>query len=743
MRAIHESDPQNPDALYPPHTVEMILLAFVYKKYSGDRNVLKAFFDELNLQLGRKILLDDLDEQWIKESFKAVNQAEALNKIEHIFAAQDLMQSIKQHFAEFVYNAFQIRAFPAPIGYATSSYAYEIRKTTAGFSDCMCNTMRNFINLYAYDVEKNQFTLEKLLANMDISAAHPALAYFLKSFGDINITPSQQAHNAWLTVISDIPYGAYNRVVDGATGQSSVMFAGKGYIAIPENERTEELPGWLKNNGYQPLGKNQYGYELQPSIKNIIIVLDHLLQLNLFMQAGGLAKEFMRPDFIAIYFSKLCATLKATGFLSTQSNAERGEFDKDFDALDYTQNKLYMYFDLAKIIGKFTTSSGHGELELIKAEGSLEEWAFINLLQKIQNFTDQLSLSLLVTNVLYKQEINFENLKNNPHYLYINLFATPLENTGRLHSILNGAFFSYTHLKTKISIKDLLLRLADNQPDATQRQNLKLSILNAFVHKLSNDEAMRIGSNILKELVQAATQGIEDQNHKIRLLALSLFRALVEKGQSYPEAIQAATKEIMDQSQSSERMYALHLFKVLFKKDQGFAEAIQAATKGIVNQEEGVRHSAIDLFEALFDKGQAFPEAIEVATKGIVNQKPEVRESALNLFKALFDKDQAFYEATQVAEKGIADPDDDVRYSALELFQALVAKDQAFDKAAQAAEKGITDDFDVMYLALDLFKQLITKVPDETKKIIQKLLDDPNLTWDKHVKDQLGELLKK
>ena len=154
----------------------------------------------------------------------------------------------------------------------------------------------------------------------------------------MNIASSFEAHNAWLQVISNLPYVAYNRMVDGVTGQfTKALDSGKGYIAIPENERSNELLGWLKNAGYQVLGKNQYGYELQPSVKNIIIVLDHLLQLNLFSEAGGLAKEFMRSDFIAVYFPKLCARIKATGFLSIQKTAKQGELNKDFDALDYTR----------------------------------------------------------------------------------------------------------------------------------------------------------------------------------------------------------------------------------------------------------------------------------------------------------------------------------------------------------------------------------------------------------------------
>ncbi len=176
--ALKESDPNNVNALYPLHTIEMVLLAFIYKKYSANRAVLKAFYDALNTLFGEKILLRELTETWVKDSFKPVTQAEALKTIENIFAAKDIKQSIDQRFAEFVYNAFQIRAFPAPSGYAIAVYEYKKGEKTAPFSDCMDNAMRGFINLYAYDQQQNKFTLEKLLATMGLTAVHPDLANF-------------------------------------------------------------------------------------------------------------------------------------------------------------------------------------------------------------------------------------------------------------------------------------------------------------------------------------------------------------------------------------------------------------------------------------------------------------------------------------------------------------------------------------------------------------------------------------
>jgi hypothetical protein len=606
VEALNECNPNNPDALYPEHMVEMILLAFVYKKYSYNRNVLKAFYDALNEQFGGKLLVRELDEQWVKDSFASVTQDQALKTIETIFSSEDLMRSIKQHFAEFVYNAFQIRSFPAPVGYEIATYEYGENKKRAGFTDCMDNTMRNFINLYAYDAENNKFTLEKLLTNMSIANVYMGLADFLKMFGEVNKASSLEAHNAWAQMISNLPYFAYNHMVDGVTGESTrALETSKGYIIIPDNERSNELLNWLKTNGYQVLEKNQYGYELQPSVKNIIIVLDHLLALNLFSNAGDLAKEFVRPDFIKEYFPKLCAKIKATGFLSTNQNSQEGESDKDFDALDYTEFNIYTILELGEIICEFKIYSGHGELQLITAQ---EPSGLNELLQKINNFSGQSSLSLLVTNLLCKQGVNFYHLKSNLEYLYINTFAIPLENTGLFASRRMESIFSIvvdaTPLKIKIGIKDLLLRRAEKQPDVEQQQTQKINSLKFFIEKLSSDDIQNGGitvANFLVEAPQIAAKGIASQGYHVRRVSLGLFNLLLEKNQAFAEAIKTAEKAIKDPDAYA-RVVALELFNSLVKKDQGFTEALQAAQKGIVDLDAEVRNEAQLLFKQLIIK---------------------------------------------------------------------------------------------------------------------------------------------
>lgn len=533
LGALHESSPHQTETLYPPHTVQMILLAFLYKKYSHDRAVLKSFYDTLNTQLDGKVLLHTLDDTWVKDNFEPVTQAEALKHFETILSAQDLNQSVNQNLAELIYYSQQFHRLPTPVGYARAivhvPLAGEDNQRALAITDCMENTMRNFINLYAYDEQRNQFSLEKLQINMHSSTTHPALTTFLKNFDSPNMASYQAAHNAWITLISNIPYIAYNQVINVTTKQSTqALETGKGYITLPESDQTSELLKSLHTGEYQIFGKNQYGYELQPSIKNIIILLDHLLQLNLFSEEGGLSKEFIRPNFIKKYFPKLCKTLNATGFLSSHMNAQREELNRDFDDLDYSNSLIYTTFNLANIVTEFTTSSNHGELKVksISDQKKLE----LKASQELSDFTNQPSASLLMTNITCKKCISFYHLRNNPEYLYINAFVAPLENTGQSSDMINQIFHSITidtPLKIKTNLNDLLLRVAEKQPDAIQQRNMKQYILKSFIGKLNDEDIQNIDiKSTFKMAIKIAADAIADK-HWDKQYALELFEILI------------------------------------------------------------------------------------------------------------------------------------------------------------------------------------------------------------------------
>jgi len=113
----------------------------------------------------------------------------------------------------------------------------------------------------------------------------------------------------------------------------------------------------------------------------------------------------------------------------------------------------------------------------------------------------------------------------------------------------------------------------------------------------------------------------------------------------------------------------------------------------------------------------------------------------LNTVKDEVQKNQSFVAAEKIAAREISNENVDVKRLALELFAALVKKDYAFETATQAAVKGMVEQ-SVQHSALNVFKQLNIKIPNETREAAQKILDDPNLNLIDDIKNNLSELLQ-
>ena len=362
---------------------------------------------------------------------------------------------------------------------------------------------------------------------------------------------------------------------------------------------------------------------------------------------------------------------------------------------------IYTTINLAKIISEFATSSRHGELNLIKAEGTQEEQKFQSLLEKFNDFTDQPSLNLLVTNLLCSRRIYLSNLKSNQENLYINLFATPLENTGLLNTDNINHIFSMmtstTPLIIKIAIKNLLVELAKKLPDANQQQPLILIVLRLFISKL-NEYDLTVSTDLIKEIIETAEVKSRDDHVYIRGLALELFESLAKNNQAFAQATHAAAQGFLHGDNIRYRV-ALNLFKTLFEKNQAFAQAVEVATSCFARGDITSINRALELFNALFATGHAFEEAIQVAEKSVVNENPHLKIGALHLFIALVENKKAFNKAIQAARDAIKSENSVIKSLGLNLFAVLVkseaplrvGEESAVMLAPSAAIKDISD----------------------------------------------------
>ena len=123
------------------------------------------------------------------------------------------------------------------------------------YSDCMEAAILNVINFIAYDTQTG--TLKPIIP-------------FFNEF-NVQTINSSAAHNAWAGLISDVAGAEYNRRVkiteiDGAPvitiEKSKTQELGKPYIRPVEND------GW-------------YYYEIEPTLPNIVKVVNQIFNLNL------------------------------------------------------------------------------------------------------------------------------------------------------------------------------------------------------------------------------------------------------------------------------------------------------------------------------------------------------------------------------------------------------------------------------------------------------------------------------
>ncbi|HSC24659.1 MAG TPA: hypothetical protein VLB80_00380 [Candidatus Babeliales bacterium] len=721
FNSLAECNPQNTDALYPQHMTQMILLAFMYKKYSNNRSILKIFYDELNNHLDKKVLISDLNDIWVKDEFKQVTQPQAFGILAKIFSSNNLASTIQQKFAELVYCSQQTQGFPTPIGHSFVVYEYKSGKEIR-LLDCGETPIRNFINLYAYDAEQNKFTHERLKENIDGNNVHPFLIEYLTLFDDVNMASSPEAHSTWIKVVSNIPYATYVKAIDDTMGSyKNIGLLANGLIAIPGNEQNQELLHWLAEHKYTILEKTEYGYELLPSIKNVIIVLNHIFGLNLFDDEGDLEKEFTRFDFIDYYFSKLCTKLHATGFLAATKLPDKKSEEKNFNNLDSTSTKLYATMHLAGFTCQFVTSFSHGEFKVIVKPPSEE------LAPLFEKLFDQSSLSFLATKVTNQ----LDHIKNNSEFLYSNLFVLNGENTAELPDILqkiSECAHSQMPFSHKIAMKNFLLRLAKKQPKE-ERELAKCDILRLFVKIIDNEERERSCATITSIIDKAshATASLDQRTH---LSGLELFTLLVENDfkQSFKKALQAVVDSMMP-SKTYLQIEHINLLNALFEKNYtpAFAKSLEIALTASSSTDQSIQFGVIKLFKILVEMNYtpAFRDASNAIMYGTLSLNSEINDITIDLVKLLIKQNypQVFEHALQAARQAILSSNSIIHDTGIKIFELLIENDYqlSFEYIAQVAEDMIKSSND--YIQLSGIMLCTTLVKKNYARIAEKSLE--------------------
>jgi hypothetical protein len=709
------------ESCMPAYTPELILLGLLYKKTNLNRDTVEIYYKRLLEKINCLNIPADWQE-WKKDTFKASDLATIKKELEGTSVSNENVQSL---YEKFVFEQLSPTGFPPDISYSNAKITNGTQ--SASFADCMDSTVRNVINFLSYNQQTGLFDTA-LLAQRIGTTIYPSL----KTFYDKNATPASAGetavHSDWAQIaISNIPFVSYNSALPRKAKTSDL-----GYIKI-NGAVSPELETFLKDKKYTVLSDSETAYELNPSMKNLIIVLNHLLGLNLFAEEP-LEKAFIRPDFVEFYLPKLATALKAS---LPASFIEKDL--KEIDKRDYssTEVKLPLNFSFSEpeyyaVNLTLQTTSGHGQFF------STSSKEFAQTLQPTLTLLEQYPISIILL-------IDNPAILPNTDTTFLWLFSRSIDNPDSANYLLNN------YIAFNKNILDLFLFIAEKHPDEARKPQM---ILKIYSHAIEQGIAK---NDAIKEAIQAAQEGIKSTDSSTKNQALRLFKTLVEKDKAFYEAIQAA-QEGMKSTDSCIRGSALELFRTLVRKGKAFDEAAIAAQEGIKDTNTTVQASALNLFQVLVLKGKAFDEAAIAAQEGMDFTDYYTRSSAINLFKALFEKDKAFEQAIMAAQKGIKSTNNSIRSTALQLFKALVEKDKGIVEAINAAQDGmkigllykilhyiIPTKIDEAYsniqcTALELFKVLVkkNKAFDQAFEAAQKGI---NSTED-DVKETAKELMK-
>lgn len=754
LGSLRECDPNNPQASYIPHITEMILTAFVYKACSYDQTAVAAFYATLNKLLGEKVLKNVSPDQGSQEmgmslianSFASMTQQEALTKVKEILLGDEntLAARVKNRFEELVYDIDQIRSFPVPVGYATTSYTFP-NGSAVSFPNCMDNALRNFINSLAYEPKLNVFSTAALKERLGLPPSHTfneALQSFFEKYAHPESASSPAAHSAWVQVVSNIPFVLYKH-----TTKNADFPRGRGFMQIPLESIPESLKKRLDDQIFQRLDDGDFGYEVRACLYNVVMILNHLFNLKLFETVQDCAEQVSNPNFLDTYLQKLSSSMNAKFYVHNEPNKSSGSINQGIDALDFG-NILYTTFLIQNLRCEFKTMSGHGEFKLYDVDSTTERELF-DILKSTNSTSDfPETLRLLLREVLSRKGFDFRGLVQAPTpVLYSNFFVMPLENTdltvSGLEHLLN------LNVVISRSTQELIDRIIKRIPDYNEK--LKLQCLMyarvqdlkgvdstkvfdlASIVLLGNNQSLRdVGFALMSKLLTVDDKNIRE---KVLRIASSLIQSdkyqLQRYGESlYKDLIKLNNKEVIEgienvlfslflsgsdeKIRKGEELYTQLSASPQFGLSDGAKQFIIKATQE--NNNNTIREAGFDLLARLSEQGdKSFLKSLEdTVFKGLQDASWRMQGSARRILENYLKTIKT--DSTQDLElisKAFLSDDYQFRIDALKLYSSLLnlGDDAVYVKAKEdIAKASKSSNGSTRSAGEGLLEVLITKV---------------------------------
>ncbi len=425
------------DTIYPGHEIiEYALLALLWITAHNDRKLIKHYF--VSLQTALKNNIKNIQDSLVTEKAGLTpipalglptpqEQIDAVKKFSNIiqetskqinnlnpdefdltqhYTLEDTAQIQDKTLQEILQDSAlgEIIVFAAitpqsrppilTLGSKDLTFTLGTNQNVRDLRACFEIELRNLFNFFAFDQETKQYSVAELERKLG-GPVHPTLAAFYATYTDPQKANTYETEIAWAKIITNLDNVAY---LITSELQPPKSFSVNGYeklqrnyhIRLTDTVDNENKAALERLQLYIPESPTLTHYELQGTFRNLVLILNHLLQLDLF--AGkNLAKELIRDDFTNTYLPQVLARLGAAK-----------NFAIEVDKKDATNDlgTLKCYFPQFQTKAKFYFKRGHADLELQTLdETSLKELSQLTATQ-INSFA---LLPFLISSNEYKK----------------------------------------------------------------------------------------------------------------------------------------------------------------------------------------------------------------------------------------------------------------------------------------------------------------------------------------------------
>lgn len=769
-------------ALYPPYQTYNIMLTYLYRKAEDFRDgapIGKADFKEYFMGLveilGQNIFTPDGQklfeaDAWINDAYSEITtQYRDMIKM-FVLDMQGLdIPLLDRLYEQMVYAELsRPKGLPKLIGYREGTlFAGQT------LTDCMDTLLRNLSNFVVYDPIHNLFTFA------DLKDMHPSNA--LRNFYEQYSNPANAEvlfqHDAWNEVIQNQPYVAYERIVDLKNAEAKAKVGHdtfKGFmletpalqavarerksIVFSDGSSKEFDVADVNGIKFVLIDPAHYAaYEVEPTIRNIIVTMNELFGLGLYQD---IHTAFFEPNFNTKYFSamtdklgwiyekeglnlnqeELKFTIEAPGgSFAVRLSWGHGEITvQSKSKLERAQKKLFTLISrglmpIAKsqqlannsfLINLFALYQYYGDglfaqlMNEVNAIRSLKDFVYFtqnlsdsevkisiirNLIETQDNFLYDMCAALISkldvgADLFYLLELSKINFKPIQHEKIIQAIASLYTAMPTSPIILNTVLIAQGFLYLDM-FDDKAIEIAQRALFFSIDHDVIKAALKLF------DQLFKKGKGIDKAIVFARrliAQNIMQKNNGFRLLKI-----LVNNGQAYDVALVEA-KNGMKDPQVWEIVFSL--FESLVEQGHGYAEAEQAVSQVLASNNTDILSDAMKVVKRLVAKGRAYQIALELAQKGIENKIFIIRLAALNLFEQLFAQGHGYDEAMNTVKNNIQNTNQFVRASALQLLSQLIKHGKFYNDALQLSVGVISrNDTTIMSEAISIYETLLEK----------------------------------